>query len=140
MLAANGIDPDADFSATLEAGSHNNVIIQVYNGECDAGATFADARTSVEEEFPDVTEVVEVLAVTSDIPNDNVSFIADFPEGMRDEIVLALLDIAGTEEGQEALNTLYSIEGLEETDDSFYDAFRADLSRAGINIEDLAGG
>lgn len=140
MLQAEGFDPDEDFANSVEAGSHDNVIIQVYNGECDAGATFVDARTNVEEEFPDVTEVVEVLATTTDIPNDNVSFIADFPEDKREEIVNALLDIAASEEGQEALNTLYSIEGLQEAEDSFYDGFRADLSRAGIDIEELAGG
>jgi phosphonate transport system substrate-binding protein len=138
MLAANGINPDEDFAETLEAGSHDNVIIQVYNGECDAGATFVDARTNVEEDFPDVNEVVEVLATTTDIPNDSVAFISSFPEDMRQQIVDALLDIASTEEGQEALNTLYSIEGLQEADDSFYDGFRLDLSRAGINIEELA--
>jgi len=140
MLRAEGIDPDEDFARTVEAGSHDNVIIQVYNGECDAGASFVDARTNVEEDFPDVTEQVEVLATTSDIPNDTVSFVQDFPEDKREEIVNALLDISASEEGQEALNTLYSIEGLQEAEDSFYDAFRTDLSRAGIDIEELAGG
>lgn len=139
-LAANGVDPDTDLAEQVEAGSHNNVIIQVYNGDCDAGATFVDARSAVEEEYPDVNEKVLVLATTTDIPNDSVAFIPGFPEDMRQQIVDALLDIATTEEGQEALNTLYSIEGLQEADDSFYDAFRADLSRAGINIEDLASG
>ena len=62
MLAAEGIDPDTAFSQTIEAGSHNNVVTQVYNGDCDAGATFADARTGIEEEFPDVLEQVVVLA------------------------------------------------------------------------------
>src|SRR5690606_958026 len=138
LLAANGVDPDTDFASTVEAGSHNNVITQVYNGECDAGATFADARSSVAEDLPDVNEVVAVLATTSDIPNDSVAFTSDFPEETREEIVQALLDIAASEEGQEALNTLYSIEGLEVQDDSFYDIFRADLSQAGINIEELA--
>jgi phosphonate transport system substrate-binding protein len=138
MLAAEGIDPDTAFSQTIEAGSHNNVVTQVYNGDCDAGATFADARTGIEEEFPDVLEQVVVLATTSDIPNDSVSFISDFPEETRAEIVSALMDIAASPEGQEALNTLYNIEGLVESSDSFYDTFRADLSRAGINIEDLA--
>jgi phosphonate transport system substrate-binding protein len=138
MLAANGIDPDTDFSQTIEAGSHNNVVTQVYNGDCDAGATFSDARTGIEEEFPDVLEQVAVLATTADIPNDSVSFIQDFPEDMRAEVVAALLDIAGSPEGQEALNTLYNIEGLVESDNSFYDTFRADLSRAGINVEELA--
>lgn len=138
MLAAEGINPDTDFSQTVEAGSHNNVVTQVYNGDCDAGATFSDARTGIEKEFPDVLEKVVVLATTSDIPNDSVSFIKDFPAEMRTKIVAALLDISASPEGQEALNTLYNIESLVESSDSFYDVFRADLSRAGIDIESLA--
>ena len=97
-----------------------------------------DARGSVEDDLPDVKEKVLVLAYTSDIPNDSVSFIKDFPADLRDQIVTALLEIAETEEGQTALENLYSIAGLQEADDSFYDAFRADLSKAGINIEELA--
>jgi len=139
MLKANGVDPDTDFSKTVEAGSHNNVITQVYNGDCDAGATYADARSSVEADLPDVKEVVAVLATTTAIPNDTVSFTKNFPKDTRDKIVAALLEIAGTEEGLAALETLYSIAGLEATTDSFYDAFRADLSKAGIDIEELAG-
>ncbi len=138
MLMANGIDPDKDFAKTIEAGSHNNVVTQVYNGECDAGATYVDARSSVEKDLPDVKEKVVVLATTSDIPNDNVSFIKDFPQDLREQIVNALLDISKTEEGKQALNELYSIEGLEPANDSFYDEFRAELSKAGINIEELA--
>ncbi len=138
LLKANGIDPDKDFAKTIEAGSHNNVVTQVYNGECDAGATYVDARSSVEKDIPDVKEKVVVLETTSDIPNDNVSFIKEFPQDMRDKIVNALLEIANTEEGKQALNQLYSIEGLEPADDSFYDGFRAMLSKAGINIEELA--
>lgn len=138
MLAAEGVNPDTDFSQTVEAGSHNNVVTQVYNGDCDAGATFSDARTGIEKEFPDVLEKVVVLATTSDIPNDSVSFIKDFPAEMRTKIVAALLDISASPEGQEALNTLYNIESLVESSDSFYDVFRADLSRAGIDIESLA--
>jgi phosphonate transport system substrate-binding protein len=138
MLAAEGINPDTDFSQTIEAGSHNNVVTQVYNGDCDAGATFSDARTNIEEEFPDVLDQVVVLATTSDIPNDSVSFIKEFPADMRTTVAAALLDIAASPEGQEALNTLYNIESLVESSDSFYDVFRADLSRAGIDIESLA--
>ena len=138
MLKANGIDPDKDFAKTVEAGSHNNVITAVYNGDCDAGATYSDARSSVEKTLTDVKEKVVVLATTTEIPNDNVAFTKDFPKDMRDKIVNALLEIAASEEGQAALQTVYSIAGLEKADDSFYDAFRADLDKAGINIEDLA--
>jgi phosphonate transport system substrate-binding protein len=138
FLAANGVDPDTDLAKTVEAGSHNNVITQVYNGECDAGASYDDARGSVEEDLPDVKEKVVVLAYTSDIPNDSVSFAKDFDSEMKEQIITALLEIAETEEGAAALENLYSIAGLQRADDSFYDVFRADLSKAGINIEELA--
>ena len=138
LLKANGIDPDKDFAKTIEAGSHNNVVTQVYNGDCDAGATYVDARSSVEKDIPDVKEKVIAIATTADIPNDNVSFVKDFPADQRKQIVDALLEISNSEEGKKALNDLYSIEGLEPADDSFYDGFRAQLSKAGINIEDLA--
>jgi len=137
-LKASGVDPDTDFSQTIEAGSHNNVITQVYNGDCDAGASYADARSSIEEDVPDVKEQVVVLAETADIPNDSVSFIKDMPADTREKLVSALLEISASEEGQAALESLYSIAGLEAADDSFYDIFRADLSKAGINIEELA--
>ena len=137
MLQANGIDPDNDFAQTVEAGSHNNVVTAVYNGDCDVGASYADARSSIEEDFPDVTDVVAVLATTSEIPNDSVSFIKEFPAETREQVVNALLEISGSEEGQAALENLYSIAALVEADDTFYDAFRADLSKAGIDIESL---
>ncbi|HSJ55024.1 MAG TPA: phosphate/phosphite/phosphonate ABC transporter substrate-binding protein, partial [Anaerolineae bacterium] len=62
----------------------------------------------------------------------------EFPAEMRQQIVDALLAFSETEEGAAALESLYSISGLQEAEDSFYDEFRADLSRAGIDIEELA--
>jgi phosphonate transport system substrate-binding protein len=138
MLQANGIDPDNDFAQTVEAGSHDGVILAVYNGDCDAGASYDDARSTIEDDFADVMDVVAVLATTTDIPNDSVSFIQDFPEEMRQQIVDALLAYSATEEGKEALNTLYNIAALQPSSDSFYDGFRADLSKAGLDIESLA--
>ena len=137
-LAANGVNPDTDFAQTVEAGSHNNVVVQVYNGDCDAGATYDDARSSVQEDFPDVEEQIMILDYTGDIPNDTVSFSKGIPEDVREQITTALLEIAQTEEGKAALNTLYSIENLVTAEDSFFDAFRADLSKAGLDIEELA--
>ena len=45
ILKANGIDPDTDFKATQNAGSHQNVATAVYKGDCDAGVTFIDVLT-----------------------------------------------------------------------------------------------
>jgi phosphonate transport system substrate-binding protein len=137
MLKANGINPDKDFKKTVEAGSHNNVAIAVYKGDCEAGATYIDARSTIEKDYPDVKDKVAILATTPDIPNDNVAFAKDFPKEMRDKITNALLEIAGTDEGKTALKTAYQIAGLEKRDDSFYDGFRVELGKANMKIEEL---
>jgi phosphonate transport system substrate-binding protein len=136
-LAAAGVDVDA--LESQEAGSHPNVVSAVYNGDCDAGATYVDARTAVAEQFPDVNDKVIVVAESSEIPNDTVAFASDVPEEIRAQIVEGLLAIAETEEGKAALEQVYEIEGFQEVDDSFYDEFRTVLDASGISIEDLAG-
>jgi phosphonate transport system substrate-binding protein len=137
-LLANGIDPDADLGGSVRAYSHSNVIMYVYNGDCDAGATSVDARDLVLAERPDVKEVVTVLATTPSVPNDSISFVSDFPEDLREQIVDGLVNLAGTEEGRAALQALFGVDGLQRADDSIYAGLRAELSQAGVDIEDLA--
>jgi phosphonate transport system substrate-binding protein len=137
-LLANGIDPDVDLGGTIEAYSHSNVILYVYNRICDVGATTVDARDLVVQDVPDVKEVVTVLATTPPVPNDTVAFVSDFPEEMREQVVDALLTFAGTEEGRAALQGLFLVDGLQRADDSIYAGLRADLSQASVDIEDLA--
>jgi phosphonate transport system substrate-binding protein len=136
-LRAAGIVPESDLAEIVDAGSHDAVVAAVYDGNCDAGATFVDARSAIEEDHPDVMDVLVVLEVTTDIPNDGVQFIPDFPADMRDQIVDGLLAIAETEAGQEALDTAYAWTALEKHDDSFYDPFRQVLQASGLSIEEL---
>jgi phosphonate transport system substrate-binding protein len=136
-LMAAGINPETDLAEIVDSGSHDAVAAAVYNGECDAGATYIDARTRIEEDYPDVMEMVTVIEVTEDIPNDGVQYVPSLPRELRDQINAALMAIAGTEEGLEALNTAYQWDGLEAHDDGFYDPFRQVLQASGMSIEEL---
>ena len=136
-LRAAGITPETDLAEIVDAGSHDAVVAAVYNSECDAGATFVDARSSIEEDHPDVMEVVTIIEVTEDIPNDGVQYASSLSRELRDQINAALLAIAETEAGQEALDTAYQWAGLEKRDDSFYDPFRQVLQASGMSIDDL---
>ncbi len=139
MLRGAGVDPDTGLAQVVDAGSHDAVAAGVYDGTCDAGATYVDARTRIEEDYPDVMEQTVVIAIEPDIPNDGVQFQTSVPQELRDQIVAGLLSIAATEEGVEALNTAYQWEELIEADNSFYDPFRQILQAAGISAEDLMG-
>ncbi len=135
-MMAEGINPETDLTNIVDAGSHDSVVAAVYNGDADAGATYVDARTRLEDTYPDVMEKVLVIGVTEDIPNDGVQFHPSIPAEMRDKIVEALLEIASTEEGKEALNTAYQWNDLEKHGDSFYDPFRQVIQAAGVDVED----
>lgn len=112
MLKKGGFDPDRFFSQTIFAGSHPNVILAIYRGQVDGGATFDDARTTVQRQFPDVLQKVKVIAYTNPIPNDTWSLNPKLPSALKARIKDRLLRIAATPEGKEALLNLYSIEGL----------------------------
>jgi phosphonate transport system substrate-binding protein len=136
-MRAAGINPETDLDEIVDAGSHDSVVAAVYNGDIDAGATYVDARSRIEEDHPDVMEKVVVIEVTTDIPNDGVQFSPVVPDDMREKIVAALLEIAQTEEGKDALKTAYQWSGLEEHDDTFYDPFRQVLQASGMSIAEL---
>ncbi len=135
MLSAVGVNPDTDLKQVVDANGHDGVITAIYNGDCDAGASFVDARSNVEDDLADVKDKVLVLEVSPEIPNDTISFGKDVPQEMRDQIVTALVEIANDEGSKDMLKQTYSWDGLVEKDDSFYDPFRQVLDASGIEVE-----
>ncbi len=132
-LKAAGIDPDVDLAQVVDAGSHDAAIAGVYNGDCDAGSSYVDARSRVEADYPDVMDVIKVIEISIDIPNDGVQYNPVVPREIRDMLNAALIAMPETEEGAEALDTAYQWSELAEKDDSFYDPFRQVLDAAGVD-------
>ncbi len=136
MLKKMGFDPDRFFSQTIFAGSHPNVILAIYRGQVDAGATFEDARQNVQNQFPDVNQKVKVIAYTNPIPNDTWSLNPKLSADLRAKIKDRLLRISKTPEGSQALRTLYSIEGLTDKVELTNDQVRAMAIRFPADIEE----
>lgn len=137
MLLAKGIDPDVDLAGIVDAGSHDAVAAAVYNGDCDFGTTYVDARATVEETYPDIMDETKVIDFEPDIPNDGFQFRPDFPEDVKAILVAEFLHLFETEEGAAAMNEAYQYTGMEEHDDTFYDAFRQILDASGVPYESL---
>jgi len=116
---------------------HPAVVSALYvGGICDFGATYVDARTSIQKTYPDVMDKIVVIWRTDNIiPNDNVSYSSTMPADVAAKVTQALLDMSGTDSGREVLKNMgYDIEGLKVAEDSFYDPFRAALQASGIDI------
>jgi phosphonate transport system substrate-binding protein len=135
-MKAEGINPDTDLLEIVDAGGHDGVIVGVYNGDCDAGSSFVDARSNVADDYPDVNEKVIVIAESAPIPNDTISFSPELGPDVTQALIDSLLTLNDSEDGLALLNSVYSWSGLEATDDSFYDGFRQQLEAAGMCIGD----
>jgi phosphonate transport system substrate-binding protein len=137
LLKANKIDPDKDLGEIKDAGGHDKVVQAVYDGTCDAGASFGDARSLIAEAHPDVNEKVVVIATTDPIPNDTVAFATAVPADVRAKVVKAFKDMVANEADLKLLGDLYRWTGLEEQADSFFDPFRQMLDTAGVKVDDF---
>ena len=141
ILKANGIDPDTDFKATQNAGSHNNVAIAVYKGDCDAGVTFIDVLTdsaaNLAATYPDIAEKVSVFAVTDRIPNDGLQFIKSLDPKIQAAVVDGLLAMAADPGGNAVLKSLYNYNAFQKIDPNFYNDFAAVLKKAGVDPASL---
>ena len=149
-LKKAGYDPQKFFGQTVFAGSHNNVVLAVYQGRVDAGAVYEDARGSVQKTLPDVMQKVKVVWRSDPIPNDTVSLREGLPAAVKDRVTKALLRFSEQPAGLDALKALYEIEALADYEllvskykvrvpslDAFYDPVRDVARYAGINLEEL---
>jgi phosphonate transport system substrate-binding protein len=140
ILKANGIDPDKDITSQ-SAGSHPNVAIAVYKGDCDAGVTFIDVLTDkasdLQGKYPDITQKVKIFADTDRIPNDGVQYIKSMDPKLQSITTDALMALSQDPGGKAMLASLYTINAFQKIDATFYNDFAAVLKKAGVDPESL---
>ena len=142
QLKANGIDPDADIKSTV-SGSHPNVAIAVYKGDCDAGVTYinvlTDQATNLVGTYPDIAQKVYVFADTIRIPNDGVQYIKTLDPKLQAITTEALIAMSNDPGGKAVLAKLYAINAFQKIDSSFtmYSDFAAVLKKAGVDPASL---
>jgi phosphonate transport system substrate-binding protein len=129
MLLAESVDPDAN---STFLGSHNDVIWELYDDNCDGGATYVDARDS--NEFPsDVYDTVIPIAISPFIPNDGFAYRDEFSEDDRTQINNAIIAVVSTPEGADLMLSLIgSYDGFVESDFSLYQGLYELIYEAGL--------
>ena len=143
ILKANGVNPDTDFKATVNAGSHPNVAIAVYKGDCDAGVTYinvlTDKATNLVGTYPDIATKVVVFADTDRIPNDGVQYIKTFDPTLQAITTEALMAMSVDPGGKAVLAKLYAINAFQKLDatSTYYSDFNKVLVAAGVDASTL---
>ncbi|MEC9488952.1 MAG: phosphate/phosphite/phosphonate ABC transporter substrate-binding protein [Halanaerobium sp.] len=118
-----GIDPEKDINYIF-AGGHDAGVLAVYNGDVDVALSFEDARTTIEDEHPDVMEKVKVIGYTNYIPNDGAVVRKELDNALIDKIVGALVEMGETEEEVKILDDIFDANGFAETSSENYEVVR----------------
>lgn len=137
MLAAVGIDPQTDLGQETEVLGHEDGVRSVYNGDCEVGATFSDARKLVERELPDVYDRVLIIAESPPIPSVSVSFAPGVTDDVRQGLIDGFQAIVQNGEGKDTVMKAYGWEGVELHDDSLYEPLRDLIKAAGAEMDSL---
>jgi phosphonate transport system substrate-binding protein len=98
-----------------------------------------DARTTLSEEAPDVIQEVRIVDLTSEIPNDTMSFSPDFPEDLKQIIIDAVTAYVGSEACAETLcnENFYDWTAVGPIFDENFDGVRLLLEAQGITLENI---
>lgn len=140
-------DQGIKLGETVFAGKHDSVVMMVYQGRVDAGATYhtpaedgvlQDARRLVKAQFPDVYEKVRIVQKTDSIPSDPVVFRKDFPADLGARLIGALKSFPSTPEGAKALKNLYHLEGFKDCTDQDYEKARKILLEISQKVQEPA--
>lgn len=114
-----GKDPDRLFAAQNDAPDHREVCLAVLDGRADAGASLSDERPSGEKPIVDGCReagldpaLFTILERTAPIPNDVIAVRADLPEVVESRVRDALLQMAGSDEGQQQLKEIFRADGF----------------------------
>ncbi len=113
----------------------------------DGGYRVLDARSSAMETYPTIFEETHILQISDPIPNDTLSFGAQFPLSLAQEISSAVSEYAGSDacnepaEGTVTLcsDAFYNWTGAEQVLDSSFDPTRFLIQALGMSEEDILG-
>ncbi|WP_368503693.1 phosphate/phosphite/phosphonate ABC transporter substrate-binding protein [Alkalihalophilus sp. As8PL] len=121
-----GVDAVEDFfSDMIQAGSHDNALIMVLEGDADVSTTFEDARTAIEGDYPEAMDELVQLDFTADIPNDTISANTNLPASFIEDIRAAFLAFNDDEEMLTIMDEVYNWTGIDEASDEDYDVVRS---------------
>ena len=136
MMLAAGIYPDTDLKEIIDTVDTDNTIKGLYNGTCDAGATYLDARLQYLDQYSGLLNVVDMLVHTLQIPFVSITFSPELPIETQEIIEEVFLYIELYQGGQVLLD-LFNWDGLFERGDYLFDNLRETITASGVTLESL---
>lgn len=121
IMAENNLNPDSIFEKVFFAGSHDNVIKNVLEGQAIAGATYNEAWNKAKETGLNMDELM-IIAKTDNIQKDAIALNPNMDVQLVDKIKM------GFKEFQDFSGIDTPVEGFVLSKDEDYDLIRKVMS------------
>ncbi|MCK4821510.1 PhnD/SsuA/transferrin family substrate-binding protein, partial [bacterium] len=98
-----------------------------------------DARTTISTDAPDVIQKVRIVGLTSEIPNDTMSYSPDFPEDLKALITAAITEYIGSDACMDNIchEKFYDWTAIGPIADENFDGVRLLVEAQGITLENI---
>lgn len=138
-IKANLGDLETLMGEIIEVGSHDNVALDVYRGDCDVGTAYYDVRESLLQDYPNIMDDVIILAKTTFVPQSNITFLSELDSALVDKLQDFFISNS-TDNASLALLSGYTdtvvTQKLVEINDYYYADLRDLFQRAGEDPAD----
>ncbi len=125
LLKDRGLDPKSLFASTQFMGNHENVLMAIYEGAIDAGATYEGSLPALRRSKKIDPLNFRIIAKTPRTPRDLYCVRADLPPAIAEQLTTLFLGLSSRDRhGREVLAPL-SVNGFLPFDDRLYDGVRA---------------
>lgn len=140
FLRKQGFAPDTFIGKLYFSGDHIQVLRDLLDGRCDAGAAYSGAMLAADRLGIRVSQL-RTLAVTGHVPQDVLVAGPEVAPQLRDAMRDALLQLDVQRDlGSPTLGATQRITGFIPTSDGTFDALRTDIAREQRALAPKSGG
>jgi ABC-type phosphate/phosphonate transport system substrate-binding protein len=136
------VDDPEPWQNTLAVPVRSGIGYVIVNGDVNQGGyRLREARSALLDTIPGIFVETNILALTPPIPFEAVAYSVDFPFGIANEIVVAMMTFAQQPACVESVCSadFLNMEGLEPVADSFYDTYREMMATLAWNEAEILG-
>ena len=127
FLYQKGIDTNKDIK-NVYVGTHDSVIMNVFQGRAAAGGTWPPPWQAFQEEHPAEAAQLEQIWETPYLINNSVMVRADLPKALQEKIKSVLVQLDSSPEGRSMLAGM-NIDRFRGATDQDYEVVRGYISR-----------
>ncbi|ADU64783.1 phosphonate ABC transporter, periplasmic phosphonate-binding protein [Desulfurispirillum indicum S5] len=132
LYQSEKIDMSWYFNTVRYMGSHDSVVLAVYNGHAHLGAAKDDVIRAMQSDWPELQEGLLILTISEPVPSNTLSLRSDLADTLLERLQETLVSMHTYQQGITALQQLEASSFVATRDEEF-DSLRVMMYELGVD-------